>query len=485
MSPRKLQNEIKQDFRADNSVWSSYKNSIASEFAQINYQDLSDHLLREFNRKIVNLGLSGDLMFAPFDAGFRFTGSSIDTTIPSALLDFYFAEDRTIVPRIGATPSFARASIGNYYGPNRIVVNDSSTPITQNTSIVNGRTFWASATGGPREYDYQATYNGTRWAMRIRYWIDGEEYEETNYLAALGSEWRPEDADWSGTGITVVAGNTFGIVRAATDEPRFEYDPVTLECLGWLVEDSSTNYVFPSATLTSQIRTTIATTHTLSFYGTGTVTLSGTHSATIVGTGATTRTTYTFSPNFGSLSLTVTGSVTSAQLERKSAASSYIETVSGTVTRSADVLQYTDISSFYNETAGVLFCQLIVKGISSDFSSAWFGGPQNGIRMQNSDSLAGVITNDEQTQFSNTIGSVAYGASRKAAMAFQDNGSAIICLNGTLGTQDDEVLLPTSENGGIEPTNLALFTNQNSIIKSFRYYSVRLSNSQLQTLTSP
>ena len=485
MSPRKLQNEIKQDFRADNSVWSSYKNSIASEFAQINYQDLSDHLLREFNRKIVNLGLSGDLMFAPFDAGFRFTGSSIDTTIPSALLDFYFAEDRTLVPRIGATPSFARASIGNYYGPNRVIVNDSNRLMSQGGSVLNGRIIWESVVGGPEEFDYQATYNGTRWAMRIRYWTSGEEYEETNYLAAIGSEWRPEDADWSGTGITVVAGNTFGIVRAATNEPRFEYDPVTLECLGLLVEDLSTNYVFPSATLTSQIRTVPPIAHTLSFYGTGTVTLGGTHSATIVGTSSTTRTTYTFTPNFGSLSLDVTGSVTSAQLERKSAASSYIEAVSGSATRSADVLQYTNISSFYNETAGVLFCQLIVKGVSSDFSSAWFGGSQNGIRMQNSNSLAGVITNDEQTQFSNTIGSVAYGASRKAAMAFQNNGSAVICLNGTLGTQDNEVLLPRSENNGIEPTNLALFTNQNSIIKSFRYYSVRLSNSQLQTLTSP
>jgi len=77
MSPRKLQNEIKQDFRADGSVWSSYKDLIVSEFAQINYQDLSDHLLREFNRKIINLGLSGDLMFAPFDSGFRFLGDTI------------------------------------------------------------------------------------------------------------------------------------------------------------------------------------------------------------------------------------------------------------------------------------------------------------------------------------------------------------------------------------------------------------------------
>jgi hypothetical protein len=77
VSPRKLQNEIKQDFRTDGSVWSSYKDLIVSEFAQINYQDLSDHLLREFNRKIINLGLSEDLMFSPFDSGYRFIGDTI------------------------------------------------------------------------------------------------------------------------------------------------------------------------------------------------------------------------------------------------------------------------------------------------------------------------------------------------------------------------------------------------------------------------
>ena len=78
MSPRKLQNEIKQDFRADNSVWSSYRDTIISNFAQTDYQDLSDHLLREFNRKIVNLGLSESLLFSPFDAGFRFLGVNIE-----------------------------------------------------------------------------------------------------------------------------------------------------------------------------------------------------------------------------------------------------------------------------------------------------------------------------------------------------------------------------------------------------------------------
>lgn len=77
MNPRKLQNQIKQDFRTDSSVWSSYRSTIVANFANINYQDLSDHLLREFNRKIINLGLSESLLFTPLDAGFRFLGVSI------------------------------------------------------------------------------------------------------------------------------------------------------------------------------------------------------------------------------------------------------------------------------------------------------------------------------------------------------------------------------------------------------------------------
>jgi hypothetical protein len=80
MGPRELQNEIKQNFSVDAAVWSSYRTAIVDNFASTDYQDLSDHLLREFNRKIVNLGFSEDLMFAPYDAGFRFLGSAISSS---------------------------------------------------------------------------------------------------------------------------------------------------------------------------------------------------------------------------------------------------------------------------------------------------------------------------------------------------------------------------------------------------------------------
>src|SRR5690606_11840432 len=98
---------------------------------------------------------------------------------------------------------------------------------------------------------------------------------------------------------------------AAIDEPRVDYDPDTLELRGLLIEPQRTNLLLNSATLSTQSVTVTATVHTLSFYGTGTVTLSGASTAgPLVGTGANNRVTLTFTPTAGSLTLTVSGSVT-------------------------------------------------------------------------------------------------------------------------------------------------------------------------------
>jgi hypothetical protein len=67
--------------------------------------------------------------------------------------------------------------------------------------------------------------------------------DEVTYLAAPGSEWRPDQADWSGQDLSVTTSSTFGIVKAANNEPRFDHDPVTLACKGLLIEEGRTNLV--------------------------------------------------------------------------------------------------------------------------------------------------------------------------------------------------------------------------------------------------
>lgn len=90
-----------------------------------------------------------------------------------------------------------------------------------------------------------------------------------------------------------------------------------------------TNLVLNSEALSTQNVTTTATPYTLSFYGTGTVTLSGTSTTgPLVGTGASNRVTLTFTPTAGTLTLTVTGSVTQGQLVQGSVPGDYVATTS-------------------------------------------------------------------------------------------------------------------------------------------------------------
>lgn len=82
------------------------------------------------------------------------------------------------------------------------------------------------------------------------------------------------------------------------------------------------NILLATETLATQSVTTLAATYTLSFTGTGSVTLSGTATGTLTGTGAD-RVSLTFTPTAGTLTLTVSGGVTKAQLELGAVAGQY------------------------------------------------------------------------------------------------------------------------------------------------------------------
>lgn len=151
--------------------------------------------------------------------------------------------------------------------------------------------------------------------------------------------------------------NSAGILQtAAINIPRITYNPSTLAHVGLLLEAAATNILLNSATLSTQSVTSTAAAYTLSFQGTGTVTLTGTSTAgPLVGTSATNILSLTFTPTAGTLTLTVSGSVTRAQLELGSVATSYIPTTGTTVTRSADVVTGTGfIYSSLPEAAGTL-----------------------------------------------------------------------------------------------------------------------------------
>lgn len=83
------------------------------------------------------------------------------------------------------------------------------------------------------------------------------------------------------------------------------------------------NVLLATETLATQSVTSIASQYTLSFTGTGIVTLSGTATGTLTGTGVNDRVSLTVTPTAGTLTLTVSGSVTKAQLELGASAGPY------------------------------------------------------------------------------------------------------------------------------------------------------------------
>ena len=125
----------------------------------------------------------------------------------------------------------------------------------------------------------------------------------------------------------------------------------------FLIEPQRTNLVYPSNVATTQVRAVTAVVHTLSFYGTGTVTLSGAFSGSLVGTGANNRVSLTFTPTAGDLTLTVSGTVTDWQLEAGSNATSLIPTVTGSVTRNGDNSFKRNISDLIGQTEGSIYVE--------------------------------------------------------------------------------------------------------------------------------
>lgn len=269
---------------------------------------------------------------------------------------------------------------------------------------------------------------------------------------------------------------------------RFDHDPITLACKGLLIEESRTNLVFPSDTLTTQTRTVTATAHTLSFYGTGTVVLSGVAVATVTGTGAyPTRTTLTFTPTAGSLIMTVTGSVTQAQLEAGAFPTSYIPTTTASVVRSADIcsISGSDFTSFYNQSEGTLLSQTqnITVGINPFIVAMSDGTFNNSLDLRyNNITLAGALMNvSNVSQFTGFSATVTSGALVKQSVAYKLNDCAY-SANGASVIIDTLASIPTFNRVDIGMSFVpSLFLNGH--IASIRYYRKRLSNSRLQALT--
>lgn len=284
-----------------------------------------------------------------------------------------------------------------------------------------------------------------------------------------------------------------GVLKTATtNEARFDHNPTTGESLGLLVEEQRTNLLLNSGTLSTQNVTVTAVAHTLSFTGTGTITLSGTSTAGPLvgtGTGESNRVSLTFTPTAGTLTLTVSGTVTNAQLEAGSFRTSYIPTTGATATRSADVASITgtNFSSWYRQDEGTVFLQGIMAPALSRFPSEW--------------SLDDGTANDRIGSYNFTNGY--YSTIRKTGEVSTD--PALLSITPTSGTVyqkavaiksgDYRVAAQGQQAASLNPafipsvSVLRIGTNHsggavhNSTIRRLTYWPTRLSDTTLQKIT--
>jgi hypothetical protein len=268
--------------------------------------------------------------------------------------------------------------------------------------------------------------------------------------------------------------------------PRFDHNPTTGESLGLLVEEQRTNLLLNSATLSTQNVTVTAAAHTLSFTGSGTVTLSGTSTAGPLvgtGTGESNRVGLTFTPTAGTLTLTVSGTVSNAQLELGSFRTSYIPTTTAAATRAADVASITgsNFSSWYNQTEGTVYHQGRTPG-AANFFSIDDGTVNNRITsfMTNSTNPLYFVAAPATAVF---LGSstIATGSTFAQANAYKTADFAMSTNGGAVGATSSGSVPVVSKM--IIGANVGGGAAVNGHIRRLTYWPQRLPNTTLQRLT--
>lgn len=277
-----------------------------------------------------------------------------------------------------------------------------------------------------------------------------------------------------------------GVIQTAANNvlrTDFRNADGTLSTTGrYLFEPQRTNLVFPSATATTQTRTVTAAAHTLTIYGTGSVTLSGVATGTLNGTGANNRVALTFTPTAGSLTLTVSGTVTNWQLEVGAFSSTLIPTTTAAVTRIADSASKTGVSSLIGQTEGTLFVDIIPGDVTTTNAIGINNGTTSNriVIFTGSGLIFAQVRVGGVSQF-NVSTSASVGQRYKAALAYKGSDFAFY-LNGaqiavtTTGTVPACSVISFDTGAGVSP-----FVGRNNQAALF---STRLTNAQLAQLTT-
>jgi len=250
------------------------------------------------------------------------------------------------------------------------VAKDDSRGLTPGAEMFSGLILdsWTAPVNVTINSNTTATVTGTTGPVKTGLFTLGKIYQvDYNFSATASAAIRIQNQDTAGSGTvlaTTPAGGGSGtiLISAATSQglhirssiagttditinslsvkelPYNLYQQTTLANRPILTrwpKSGKRNLLTATATLSTQSKTVTAAQHTLSFKGTGTVTLTGVSTAgPLIGTGVSNTVSLTFTPTAGSLTMTVSGSVTEAQLELGAARTTY-----QTVTTAYDITE--------------------------------------------------------------------------------------------------------------------------------------------------
>lgn len=181
-----------------------------------------------------------------------------------------------------------------------------------------------------------------------------------------------------------------------------------------------------------------------------------------------------------------------AQLEAGAFATSYIPTVASTVTRNADAASMTgtNFSSWYSAPEGTLYCELgsLLSTSTTQVPGFNVGDSNNRIELRPVGNAIGhargVVQVNGSGQVDISITTLASTAARKVGLVYKVNDFYITGNGSTGGASSSSGTLPVVSQAqiGTAPYDANLKTN--GTIKKIAYYPMRVTNAQLQALTS-
>ena len=172
------------------------------------------------------------------------------------------------------------------------------------------------------------------------------------------------------------------------------------------------------------------------------------------------------------------------QTELGSYQTSYIPTTSASVTRNADVISKTGISSLIGQTEGTIFVDIDLPNNSANDIFTFFDTAVNDIFLaSNGGNLIARIYNNSTPLFFAQFPITSAGGRFKMAISYK-SGDSSFYVNGTLLSTNTNSISFTSTLNTINLTNNVYAGLNNKEFNSVALWKTRLTNAQLATLTT-